>query len=162
MRAILVVAALMTASCATGADPESTGPSTPRSDANAGGDSSTAAPDAAGTDSSMALDSGIATTDSSSPTVDTGVAPDDTSMSIDAGAAEDTGPFDTGVLDTGSPVTDTGTVMCSASGEYGGKCKTNLDCALIAGCGYVCCGYDPTGTISLGCGRIAAGSFCLP
>lgn len=77
--------------------------------------------------------------------------------------APDTGPDDTGAPDTGT-VTDTGTpVTCAPSGEYGPKCKTNADCALMPGsCGYVCCAFDPLLGLNLGCGRIAFGGSCLP
>jgi hypothetical protein len=117
-------------------------------------------------DTEPKIDSSMTTTDSAAETsliADSGTT--DSGPSVDSTTAMDTEPVDTGtvVTDTGTVVTDTGTtVMCSESGKYGGKCKTNLDCAAIPGCGYVCCAYDPSGTISLGCGRISGGSFCLP
>lgn len=78
------------------------------------------------------------------------------------GASDDTGTdsgADTEPTDTGSDTAPT----CGPSGEYGPKCKNDLDCVSLTGCGYKCCAFDPIiGTISLGCGRIAIGTTCLP
>jgi hypothetical protein len=161
LRWALVLSTWGAMACASGEDPDSTlGPSTGRTDASGSGDTGLATTtDSSVTDSSVGTDTRTEPLDTGTAPVDTGAPEDTSSPPIDTGTA----PIDSGTPDTGTVVVDTGTpVMCSESGSYGGKCKTNLDCAMIAGCGYVCCGYDPSGTISLGCGRIAAGSFCLP
>lgn len=102
-----------------------------------------------------AVDSGT-TSDSTMPDtdpVDTGTAD---SAPVDTGPV-DTGP-DTGPVDTGTP----DGAMCGPTDKYGPKCKTNLDCAAITGCGYVCCAFDPFLMTNLGCGRTSFGTSCLP
>lgn len=159
MRTLFLLAAINVA-CATAEDPGGSGLVVRDTGGSPGEDvapgDSTMRTDTA-SDTAMTTDSSVA----DSATSDSAIS--DSGSSTDT-ATTDTGTIeiDSGTLDTGS-ATDTGTTTtCSKSGEYGGKCKTNLDCAAIPKCGYVCCAYDPTGTISLGCGRIAGGSFCLP
>lgn len=149
--------------------------------ATADGDISNAPYDASRVDSEVVEDSspGDTTekpTDTSAPPdtatspdtavgADTSVAPD-TATSPDTGTTVDTGtidtePVDTGVVDTGT-VADTTPPVCGPPDKYGPKCKTNLDCAAITGCGYVCCAFDPFLMTNLGCGRVSLGTTCLP
>jgi hypothetical protein len=148
----LVLVACVATACATAEDPESAGPAV-RADANATDDTGVALADAPAADSTVATDTAPDPTDTTTS---------DSALAIDTGADE-TEPMDSGTLDTGTVVMDTAPPpTCSESGKYGGTCKTNLDCASIPGCGYVCCAYDPSGSFSLGCGRVSGGSFCLP
>lgn len=164
LRWALVLSACGATACATGEEADNSGPPSRRSDASVTTDTG-AVVDAPGTDSSVAIDTSPEPSDTGSAVTDTGGTATDTGTSVDS-TIEDTAPIDTGAPDTGAP--DTGTVTmdtaptCSPSGEFGGSCKTNLDCAAITGCGYVCCAYDPSGTFSLGCGRISGGGLCLP
>lgn len=81
----------------------------------------------------------------------------DTAVDSAADSATTETEADTGVVDTGA---DSGT--CGPTDKYGPKCKTNLDCAAIPSCGYVCCAFDPFLMTNLGCGRTSFGTSCLP